>query len=464
MRKVALFVSVGSVMAWSGAATAQPYRFVNLADTEGSFGSLASAYPAMNSEGTVAFHATLDDGRTGIFTASPSGGVTTVAASDGPVDSFWILPTINDSGTVVFEGSLAAGGGGGGIFADSGGGMQTVIDTSGEFQSFFSAVLNNAGQVAFLAGLDDGRAGAFVGGLDAAPTLVAESGTPDGPYGLPISFNDLGTVAYHASDGIFTVTEDGTKTQIVGTEDGFSAFDRGWTAINNAGTVAFHAVTDTSEQGVFVSRNGMLSTVVDTSGEFDWFPVAPALNETGTIAFAASLDDGGQGIFTGSDPVADKVVAAGDELFGSAVTSIRFESGLDEKGDIAFSYTLANGISGIAVADLRLPADANDDGIVSLADFLILRANFGSGANVTYDDGDFNEDGSVSLADFLILRANFGSGSGDAPVPALPPIPEPASLSLLTLGGLTLLRRRKPAWPTALEHLGKQPCARSTPS
>lgn len=51
--------------------------------------------------------------------------------------------------------------------------------------------------------------------------------------------------------------------------------------------------------------------------------------------------------------------------------------------------------------------DANRDRKVSLADFLILRSNFGQSGKV-FSEGDFNYDGTMSLADFLILRGNFG--------------------------------------------------------
>ena len=52
-------------------------------------------------------------------------------------------------------------------------------------------------------------------------------------------------------------------------------------------------------------------------------------------------------------------------------------------------------------------ADANRDRSVNLADFGIVRANFG-GSNKTFGQGDFNYDGNVNLADFGILRGRFG--------------------------------------------------------
>ena len=55
-----------------------------------------------------------------------------------------------------------------------------------------------------------------------------------------------------------------------------------------------------------------------------------------------------------------------------------------------------------------LAGDANRDRVVDLADFVILRNNFGGAA--LFSTGDFNYDGQVDLADFVILRNNFGQG------------------------------------------------------
>ena len=59
-----------------------------------------------------------------------------------------------------------------------------------------------------------------------------------------------------------------------------------------------------------------------------------------------------------------------------------------------------------------LPGDANGDGQVQFADFLILSANFGRD-NATEAQGDFDGDGKVQFSDFLILSANFGKTLAD---------------------------------------------------
>jgi len=92
-----------------------------------------------------------------------------------------------------------------------------------------------------------------------------------------------------------------------------------------------------------------------------------------------------------------------------------------------------------------IPGDANEDGVVNLSDFSILKANFGSPGG--WNQGDFNGDGNVNLADFTLLKANFGETnwpSVPAPTGGGSIVPEPASAMLLVPAALAALRRRRP--------------------
>lgn len=80
--------------------------------------------------------------------------------------------------------------------------------------------------------------------------------------------------------------------------------------------------------------------------------------------------------------------------------------------------------------------DADGNGEVAFADFLILSANFGQTTN-DHRLGDFDCNGEVAFADFLTLSSNFG-----ATVEAQA-VPEPASFATLAVALLICLPFRK---------------------
>jgi hypothetical protein len=83
--------------------------------------------------------------------------------------------------------------------------------------------------------------------------------------------------------------------------------------------------------------------------------------------------------------------------------------------------------------------DANNDGAVNVGDLGILAANW-NGTGKVWATGDFTGEGSVNVGDLGVLAANWGWTGAPADPGS---IPEPASLILLGLGALAMLRRRR---------------------
>ncbi|MDP6543746.1 MAG: PEP-CTERM sorting domain-containing protein [Phycisphaerae bacterium] len=128
------------------------------------------------------------------------------------------------------------------------------------------------------------------------------------------------------------------------------------------------------------------------------------------------------------------------------------DSGADE-GYYRFGFTVG-GRSDVRWSDFEqfyvnvivpLPTmgDTNGNDIVNDYDYNNLVAQFGGPPGA--ESADFNNDGTVNLYDFALQRENFGFGVP----PAAPDIdlvanaPEPATLSLMLIGGAAVLRRRR---------------------
>ena len=91
-----------------------------------------------------------------------------------------------------------------------------------------------------------------------------------------------------------------------------------------------------------------------------------------------------------------------------------------------------------------IPGDADGDGDVDGDDFNAWGGNFPTASGATLAQGDFDFDGDVDGDDFNVWGGNFPY---PAPAPgiasAVSDVPEPASIGLIGLGGLALLRRRR---------------------
>lgn len=122
-----------------------------------------------------------------------------------------------------------------------------------------------------------------------------------------------------------------------------------------------------------------------------------------------------------------------------------------EQGDrsLAVTYDVSAATATVTVA---LPADANLDGVVDFTDaWMFLDSYEGGMDDLQWVEADFNGDGSVDTADAQILLDWYGAGTslntGDLAmierIQATTGVPEPTTVILLALGGVTILPRRR---------------------
>jgi hypothetical protein len=142
------------------------------------------------------------------------------------------------------------------------------------------------------------------------------------------------------------------------------------------------AVTFDFDQNVsaFLGRSDIVITNLDTSEVLPQSVGVLTFNETSNVA---TLDLTGQ-------------ISDGNYRLTVQASDISNAAGVPASG------------APITLDFFVLTADATRSRGVDLADFTVLRNNFGSTSG-TLSTGDFNYDGTVDLADFTLLRNNFGA-------------------------------------------------------
>jgi hypothetical protein len=145
------------------------------------------------------------------------------------------------------------------------------------------------------------------------------------------------------------------------------------------------------------------------------------------------------------DPADYDQLAIDPETGMKWIQYIRIEDPKDENGDY---YGVSTEVDAVADVFARRTGDVNLDGIVGPDDLGILLENYLQHPGVDWwEHGDFNDDGLVDPADLSALLSNYGLDNNEYGLVGFSSaanfVPEPGSLLIISIGGLSLLGRRR---------------------
>ena len=353
-----LLVAVGVVAAAAQAAAA-PYQFEKVAGTDTSFTQLTVGRLGLNDAGQVLFMGT-SGGRFGAYRGTAGGAATFIGQGNAG--------GINSSGTVSLS---ATPNGNRGVYTGNGGPLVQAVGQSDAVDSVqASPSINDHGDVAFRAFTRDnwdyiyvGRAGpGIVRRIDPGAGVLLSEGSS-----LP-QINNAGAVAFRAEFhrhtgrhgfSVFVSGADGTTHEVLAADNAIVGHSFGVPSLNEAGVVAAWEQRQegftTRKRIVTAGPGGEVDVVVGYEAGFRELE-HPWINDAGDVVFyglpplTPSPPAVFPGIFTGPDPVADEVISVQDPLFGSRVVQLWRSPVINNAGQIAFGYRLADDRVGVALA------------------------------------------------------------------------------------------------------------------
>jgi autotransporter-associated beta strand protein len=303
-------------------------------------------------------------------------------------------------------------------------------------------------------------------------SIVTFNDTNNGHYNVTLNTTvSPASVTVDNSSGDYTITGTGSIA-------GAGSLTKSGTGTLTLSTVNTYAGgTNVSDGKLLIGAAGALpanSAVSITGGTLQLGPSTGAETLSSlAITGTGSLDVGNNHFIlsyaAGTQAAADTAIRgylvsgyAGGTWVGSGIDS------LTAAVTTGFSLGYADGadgvVAGLSSGQIEVKytryGDANLDGVVSGTDFTILVGNLGKSVNA-WDKGDFNYDGVVSGTDFTLLVGNLGKAANGADItlPAadiaaidafaaannfsLAAVPEPATLSVLAIGTIGVLSRRR---------------------
>ncbi len=200
--------------------------------------------------------------------------------------------------------------------------------------------------------------------------------------------------------------------------------------------IQLQGINDTDADRSRLSLTGAL-TFAGTAGDLFTVDVTNFGSFTGPAAATYTIASAGSIASTGLNSPLTVVVGAGGNGTATNASNIR----LRVSGFQPFEkFTLQKIGNSLVLSFVPFfEADFDENGQVNGADLALWRTGFGTPTAATHMQGDANADGAVDGDDLLVWQRQLGLGSPATAAAAA--VPEPASLAMLCMGLLAVLRR-----------------------
>lgn len=375
------------------AAMAGPFSFVKVTDTNDNGGFLDDfAAPAYNDTGQVAFY--------GSYGLQPGSALwTATAPAYGPI-----------------------------------GPLSLIADTTGSYSGFGTnhLTINSTGQVAFYADLDAGGNGVYLyDGVSSVGTVLDTSGSVGGHGGIwhlgnEPGLNDSGHVAYNVrflNGEIGTYLDNGTVNELIYTAIAPDISNLGHqVALNNNGLVALKAVDGGTHTLVAATTSGYDRWANPQGGPYQFVQLdnQPAINDNNQVLFKGyeSLITN-PGLYIATDSGVTLVTQR---------PYIDSHYALNNQGTVLYLDNTGNNDNTLYMWKNGVETEVLKSGDL-LEGHLVTNIRIGS-----Y---------SLNNLDQLAFYAELDDGTHGVYVAGLSPVPEPASLLFLLLGGTWVGWRRR---------------------
>ena len=256
-------------------------------------------------------------------------------------------------------------------------------------------------------------------------TIKAVADNPDTPEDETVLVDDTWNAIYYM-DNPGSVYTDGLISATVSSRGSMTVLGLSGTAEGAGNTVI--GDRDTSSAELTTSAG---SIVVASYGMGGTGNTAFINNVTvdEPLTFLSKQNNGGGRWWDGHVTAYANEVAAGTEVYSVTDTTAPGADGRTGAHLIVAEFL---------TADTSVPGDADGNGVVDAADYIMIKKQFG-GAPAAGDGpgGDLNGDEVVDWYDLQLLADNY------TPAEATGMIPEPATMGLLAFGAFALIRRRR---------------------